>query len=34
MMTASRAIGETPAFLVYGAKACLPSETFIGSSRV
>jgi hypothetical protein len=34
VMTISRATGETPFFLVYGAKACLPPETFMGSSRV
>jgi hypothetical protein len=33
-MTTSRAIGETPSFLVYGAEACLPPETLMGSSRV
>jgi hypothetical protein len=33
-MTTSRAPGATPSFLVYGAEACLPPETFIGSSRV
>jgi hypothetical protein len=33
-MTTSRATGETPSFLVYGAEACLPPETFMGSSRV
>jgi hypothetical protein len=33
-MTASRATRETPSFLVYGAEACLPLETFMGSSRV
>jgi hypothetical protein len=33
-ITTSRAIGETSSFLVYGAKACLPPETFMGSSRV
>jgi hypothetical protein len=33
-MTTSRATGETPSFLVYGAEACLPSETLMGSSRV
>jgi hypothetical protein len=32
--TTSRATGETPSFLVYGAKACLPTETLMGSSRV
>jgi hypothetical protein len=30
MMTTSRAIGETPSSLVYGAEACLPPETFMG----
>jgi hypothetical protein len=33
-MTTSRAIGETLSFLVYGAKACFPPKTFMGSSRV
>jgi hypothetical protein len=33
-MTTSRATGETPSFLVYGAKACLPPGTCMGSSRV
>jgi hypothetical protein len=33
-ITTSRATGETPSFLVYGAEACLPPETFMGSSRV
>jgi hypothetical protein len=33
-MTTSWAIGETPSFLVYGAEACLPPETFMGSSWV
>ena len=33
-MTTSQAIGETPSFLVYGVEACLPLETFMGSSRV
>jgi hypothetical protein len=33
-MTTSRAIGETPSFLVYRAEACLPLETLMGSSRV
>jgi hypothetical protein len=33
-MTTSRAIGETPSFLVYGAQAWLPPETLVGSSRV
>jgi hypothetical protein len=32
-MTTSQAIEETPSFLVYGAEACLPPETFMGSSR-
>jgi hypothetical protein len=32
--TPSRATGETPFFLVYGAEACLPSEILMGSSRV
>jgi hypothetical protein len=31
---ASRAIGETPSFLVYGAEACLPLEILMGSPRV
>jgi hypothetical protein len=31
--TPSRAIGENPFFLVYGAKACLPSEIIMGSPR-
>jgi hypothetical protein len=34
VMTTSRAIGETPPFLVYGAEACLPRETPMGSSWV
>jgi hypothetical protein len=34
VMTTSRATGETPSFLVYGAKACLPPETLMGSPRV
>jgi hypothetical protein len=34
MTTASRAIGETPFFLVCGAEACLPPETLMGSPRV
>jgi hypothetical protein len=34
VMTTSRAIGETPSFLVYGAEAYLPPKTFMGSSRV
>jgi hypothetical protein len=33
-MTTSQTTGETPSFLVYGAEACLPPETFMGSSRV
>jgi hypothetical protein len=32
--TPSRATGETPFFLVYGAEACLPSEIITGSPRV
>jgi hypothetical protein len=32
--TPSRATGETPFFLVYGAKACLPPEITMGSLRV
>jgi hypothetical protein len=32
--TASRATGVTSSFLVYGAKACLPLETLMGSQRV
>jgi hypothetical protein len=32
--TASRATEETPFFLVYGAKACLPPETLMGSPQV
>jgi hypothetical protein len=32
--TPSRATGETPFFLVYGAKACLPLEIIMGSPRV
>nr|ABA99729.1 retrotransposon protein, putative, unclassified [Oryza sativa Japonica Group] len=32
--TPSRATGETPFFLVYGAKAVLPSELSLGSPRV
>jgi hypothetical protein len=31
---ASRTTGETPFFLVYGAEACLPPETLMGSPRV
>jgi hypothetical protein len=30
----SRATGETPFFLVYGAEACLPPEIIMGSPRV
>ena len=36
-MTTSRATGETPSFLVYGvygAEACLPPKTLMGSSHV
>jgi hypothetical protein len=33
-MTTSRTIGETPSFLVYGAEACLPPKTLMGSSWV
>jgi hypothetical protein len=33
-MTTSWATGETPSFLIYGAEACLPPETLMGSSRV
>jgi hypothetical protein len=33
-MTTSRATGDTPSFQVYGVEACLPPETFMGSSRV
>jgi hypothetical protein len=33
-MTTSRATGEAPSFLVYGAEACLPPKTLMGSSRV
>jgi hypothetical protein len=33
-MTTSRAIGETPSFLVYGAEACLSPKTFMDSPRV
>jgi hypothetical protein len=29
--TPSRATGETPFFLVYGAEACLPPEIIMGS---
>ena len=32
--TPSRATGETPFFLVYGAEAVLPSELTLGSPRV
>jgi transposase InsO family protein len=32
--TPSRATGETPFFLVYGAEACLPPEIIMGSLRV
>jgi transposase InsO family protein len=32
--TPSRATGETPFFLVYGAEACLPPEILMGSPRV
>jgi hypothetical protein len=32
--TPSRAIGETPFFLVYGAEACLPPKIIIGSPQV
>ena len=32
--TPSLATGETPFFLVYGAKACLPPEIHLGSPRV
>jgi len=32
--TPSRATGETPFFLVYGAEACLPPEIHLGSPRV
>jgi transposase InsO family protein len=32
--TPSRATGETPFFLVYGAEACLPLEILMGSPRV
>jgi transposase InsO family protein len=31
--TPSRAIGETPFFLVYGAEACLPAKIIMGSPR-
>jgi hypothetical protein len=33
-MITSRATGDTPSFLVYGAEACLPLETLMGSSWV
>jgi hypothetical protein len=32
--TPSRATGETPFFLVYGAEACVPPEIIMGSPRV
>jgi hypothetical protein len=32
--TTNRATGETPSLLVYGAEACLPPETLMGSPRV
>jgi transposase InsO family protein len=32
--TPSRATGETPFFLVYGAEACLPPKIIMGSPRV
>jgi hypothetical protein len=32
--TASRATGETPFLLIYGAEACLPMEILMGSQRV
>jgi hypothetical protein len=32
--TPSRATGETPFFLVYGAEACLPPKITMGSLRV
>jgi hypothetical protein len=32
--TPSRATGETPFFLVYGAEACLPLKIIMGSPRV
>jgi hypothetical protein len=32
--TPSRATGETPFFLVYGAEACLPPKILMGSPRV
>ena len=31
---ANRAARETPLFLVYGAEACLPPKTLLGSPRV
>jgi hypothetical protein len=34
VMTTSRAIRETPSFLVYGAEACLPPETLMDSPLV
>ena len=34
MTTTSRATGETLSLLVYGAEACLPPETLMGSPRV
>jgi hypothetical protein len=33
-MTTNRPTRETPSFLVYGAEACLPPETLMGSPRV
>jgi hypothetical protein len=33
-MITSRAIGETPCFLVYGAEACLSPKTFMDSPWV
>jgi hypothetical protein len=30
---ANRAARETPLFLVYGAEACLPPKTLMGSPR-
>jgi hypothetical protein len=32
--TPSRATGETPFFMVYGAEVCLPREIIMGSPRV
>jgi hypothetical protein len=32
--TPNQATGETPFFLVYGAEACLPPKTIMGSPRV